>query len=203
MRRTTILAVLATLLVTAPAWAGGTTVNLGNNFFDPDNVLLSAPGQQVTWEWPNNSNFHNVRQDKKLFYSGDATTNANASFTRTFSAGTFHYYCEVHAPSMDGLVRVKPSIDKAPSGDNFTVIWATSGSNTGNVFDVQYKVGTGDWTTWKTDTSQDSDVFGDGGDPVNVQAGTKYTFRARSQKNDDANSKVSKYSPKRSFTPGG
>ena len=201
MRRSMTLAIFLALLVTAPAWAGVTTVNLGDNFFDPDNALLAAPGEQVTWEWPNNSNLHNVRQDKKLFYSGSATSNSNASFTRTFSAGSFHYYCEVHGNAMDGLVRVKPSTEAAPPSDSFTVTWATSGSNTGNVFDVQYKVGTGDWTTWKTDTSQVSDVFGDGGDPVNVQAGTKYSFRARSQKSDDANSKVSGYSPKKSFTP--
>jgi len=202
MRRSSIVAILATLLLTGPAWAG-TLVDVEDNTFSPDSVSL-APGDGVTWDWVGTNNLHNVRQDKKLFYSGNATSNSNTSFTRTLSAGTFHYYCEIHgttAGGMDGIVRVKPGADAAPAGNNFTVTWATSGSNTGNVFDVQYKVGTGDWTTWKTDTSQVSDVFGDGGDPVNVQAGTKYSFRARSQKSDDANSKVSDWSPRKSFTP--
>jgi hypothetical protein len=89
---------------------------------------------------------------------------------------------------MDGVVKVRPIFAAAPTGLRFTVRWALSGTattatNTGNQFDVRYRVGTSStWRLWKNNTSARSGVFGQNGLPVQVVAGRTYHFQARSQK---------------------
>ena len=78
---------------------------------------------------------------------------------------------------MDGVVRVRPIFASAPAGLPFTVSWALAGTtpatNTGNQFDVHYRVGTSrTWKVWKNDTSARSGVFGQNGQPVQVHAGS-------------------------------
>jgi plastocyanin len=204
MRRIPLLVLVLSLvaLPTSPVRAGIAVVNLGADSFNPDDVS-GGVGGDVVWDWQS-SRRHNVRQDKQLFRSGDPTTDDSTTFTRRFSAGIFHYYCEVHGSptgGMDGVVRVRPVTSDGPAGLPFTVEWATAGSNTGGAFDVQYRVGSGDWIDWKTDTIESSDVFGEADDPVAVESGVTYRFRARSQKSVIATAKVSRYSPKSSFTP--
>ena len=80
---------------------------------------------------------------------------------------------------MRGTVRVAPTVSSAPAGLNFTVKWAAAGTNTGTSFDVQYRVGSGPFKTWRTNTTAKSLVFGRGG-PVAVARGKTYTFRVRS-----------------------
>ncbi len=98
---------------------------------------------------------------------------------------------------MSGYVRVKPKVVAEPRGLSFTVQWATDATNTGSTFDVQYRVGSGDWRRWKSDTATNSKTFGKEGSPVTVQSGTRYSFRARSQKEFS----TSDWSPRKSFTP--
>jgi hypothetical protein len=158
-----------------------------------------AAGGEVHWTRQAGAiHSHSVHQDDGLFDSGDPTAGP-IDFTVDFSAGTFHYYCEVHGSptgGMDGVVRVPVRINVAPTGRPFTVRWATQDTQTGSIFDVQYKVGSGEWRNWKVDTSKLKAVFGKNGNPVVVKAGVKYSFRARSQEG----SATSKYSPKKSFT---
>ncbi len=80
---------------------------------------------------------------------------------------------------MRGTVRVAPQTLPAPAGLNFTVKWAAAGTNTGNRFDVMYRVASGPWKTWRNNTSARSMVFGGAG-PVAVARGKSYSFRVRS-----------------------
>lgn len=187
-----------------PVHAGSTIqVEVNDPFFDP-RVANPSVGQRVHWSRgaPSREG-HNVRADGGLFRSG-SVTRGPIDYTRTFSAGSFRYYCEVHgAPAgepsegMVGYVRVAPKVTREPSGPPFTVKWATDDTNTGGAFDVQYRVGHRRWRSWKSNTSSFSAVFGRSGSPVGIQSGKIYSFRARSRKDYSA----SDWSPRKSFTP--
>lgn len=160
--------------------------------FSPDRVTRPA-GEVVTWH--KDGGVHNVSSVDGMFRSGDPMSSA-FDFSRTFSAGTFAYLCEVHPESMRGTVRVKPRIASKPAGSAFTVRWATADSNTGSRFRVQYRIGDGDWQTWKRGTTALKGVFGRGAEPIAVAPGTRYAFRVKSRSGDNA----SAYSPVRGHT---
>ena len=196
MRRLCLVLCVAALLPMAPAAAATTTVILDNEElqFTPA-IVAGRAGDSVTWEM--NDGFHNVSSKTGMFRSGDPT-DQDFEFTRTFSAGTFPYVCELHAAEgMKGTIKVRPRASAAPDGAKFTVQWATASTNTGSMYRVQYRVDGGDWRTWRASTSSRSGVFGAGGSPVTVQSGTAYGFRAKSLRGENA----SGYSPVTTFTP--
>jgi plastocyanin len=170
--------VLTGLLATSVS-AATTNVDVSDNrVFTPPSVT-AAVGGNVHWQ-ASGTDDHSVTQDQGLFNSGPAAPGVN--FTRKFSAGTFRYHCEQHgAQGMRGQVRVAPRVGAAPAGLPFTVTWAVRGTNTGNRFDVQYRVGTGAWKNWKTNTSSRNAVFGARSAPVRVRAGKSYSFRVESK----------------------
>ena len=189
--------VLAVLVCLAPAPLGAATkgVKVADNFFNRKNVGVRV-GDSVRWTAAATSfENHNVREDRKLFYSG--VVQANIDFQTRFSAGTFRYYCELHVSTdgMRGIVNVPVTLSSAPQGLPFTVRWATGKSKTGGKYDVEFRVGTKRWRTWKTNAITGSGVFGKGKKPVAVVNGKKYSFRARSQSKKGA----SRWSPTRSF----
>lgn len=198
-RRLALLVLSGVIAALAPSVVAAATTDIGisDNFFDPKKATVKV-GAAVNWSRAGRSSqTHNVREDHKLFRSG-APTSGNIDFTRKFSAGTFSYYCEVHgsrSAGMRGLVRVPVTIGAAPASLPFTVKWATAATNTGSKFDVQYRVGSGAWKTWKSDVSGGKATFGQGAAPVSVKADKSYSFRARSKKGDAA----SKWSPVKSF----
>jgi plastocyanin len=198
LRRATPLLLLV-FLIPAPAGAGATIeVEVGDPFFWPRDITVRT-GDDVHWtrDDPSSTIEHNIREDNKIFYSGQPT-HGTIDYRPTFSAGTFYYFCEVHGRgNMDGYVRVVPAIKGEPKGLPFKVRWAADATNTGSVYDVQYRVGSGDWHRWKKDTGSVSGVFGRNGKPVSVRSGKKYSFRARSGKD----SASSDWSPRKSFTP--
>lgn len=156
-------------------------------------TVSGRAGESV--EWRNSSGVsHNVASGNRLFRSGSG--DPSFTFTRTLSAGTYPYLCEVHE-SMTGRVRIRPRIATAPDGLPFTVRWATSATNTGTSFRVHYRINGGSWRSWFTGTTQDTAVFGVGSAPVKVVDGNTYRFRARSIRNGN----LSGYSPVVAFTP--
>jgi len=151
--------------------------------------VTAAVGGNVHWE-ADGFDDHSVTQDAGLFNSGPAAPGVN--FTRTFSAGTFPYHCQQHGDQgMVGVVRVAPRVGAAPTGLPFTVTWATAGSNTGTRYDVQYRVGSGAFRTWKSNTSARSAVFGARSAPVRVARGKSYSFRVVSETSTGARSVAS------------
>src|SRR5687767_3382894 len=91
------LTAVVVLAGAAPASAGTSPISVNDDIFNPDLVEVSSISDcGLTWDWGTVSNSHNVRQDSKLFYSGAPTDDDSNQFFRVCSAGTMHYYCEVH-----------------------------------------------------------------------------------------------------------
>jgi plastocyanin len=195
IKRATGIAVGAVALgvLTGPPVAAaikGVDVNDGK-FFSPNN-LSSTVGGSVHWS-ASGIDDHSVTQDGLVFDSG--TARANLDFTKKFSAGTYPYHCRKHGDQgMVGTVKVAPQVVSAPAGLAFTVKWAAAGTDTGNSFDVKYRVASGPWKTWRTNTSAKSMVFGKGG-PVAVARGKTYSFQVRS----GTGANESLFSPIKSF----
>lgn len=195
MRR--VVVVLAVLVALAPAPLGAATkgIKVKDNFFKPSNVGVRV-GDSVRWTRAADSfGTHNVHGESNLFLSGPVTTGSIDLKVR-FSAGNFYFRCDLHGgANMEGFVRVPPTVAGTPIGLPFTVRWATGKTKTGGKYDVQYRVGTKRWRTWKTNATTGSGVFGKTKKPVAVVKGKKYSFRARSKNKKGA----SHWSPTRSF----
>jgi len=205
MRRAVIGAAIAGALVAASsAWAGTTTViAVSDDKFTPDSVVIPVDLGPVSWRWDDAVvDEHNVRQDSKLFYSGEPTSTITTQYTISASAGTYHYYCEEHGSrsgGMDGKLRIRPVFFPAPPkrGESimFGVRWATS-TGTGDQWDVKYKGrGTGGkYVTWLKNTDKLSAVFGESGEPVAPQTGDVFRFKARTERSSNPD-KRSAFSP--------
>jgi len=173
-------AVLTVVLASAVS-AATTNVDVNDGKFFNPRAVNAAPGGNIHW-LASGVDDHSVTSDQGLFDTG--APRAGVDFTRTFSAGTFAYHCRKHGVNggtMVGVVTVAPQVTAAPRGLPFTVKWATAASNTGNAYDVQYRVGKGAWRTWKSNTSAPSAVFGAASKPVAVARGKSYSFRVVSR----------------------
>jgi plastocyanin len=204
MRRAVLMSAVLALLVPGSVGAATREVLIADNSFSPRSIRI-AVGDLVRWKREGDAfGDHNVRQFRRsrpnqrpLFYSGAPTSNPAFVFRRRFSAGEFGYKCDLHGPGMSGVVNVPVTIGRAPAGLNFGVRWANGRTNTGTRFDVQFRVGSGRWRAWRSDTKTKARVFGRRGRPVQVANGKRYSFRARSQKKKSE----SNWSPVRSFRP--
>jgi plastocyanin len=212
MRRYLLIGATAAVLA-VPALAFGratTTVTVGPedssgieaNAFAPSDVAQTVGAGDIHWQWGTGTDgmtfaLHNVRQDDKLFRSGGLTKNNPAGFDVVPSAGSFHYYCELHGSrsgGMDGTIKVKPAIFNQTT-KSFGVRWSTGSDDTGDAFDVRYRVDGGKWKKWKNDVTKAKATFGAKRKPVRVRRGHTYNVQARSEKKSKP-SKHSKWSPK-------
>ena len=200
MKHVIVAAALVSLLGAAlvtPAAAVDTGVSVTDNRFSPESVRV-AVGDAVTWTSGGTRAGHNVRENNRIFYSGTQTDTLD--FSVTFSAGAFHYFCENHGSrtkGMTGWVRVPATVVAAPTGDPFTVRWATTATETGPRYKVHYRIASGRWIEWKASTRELSDVFGRNAEPIPVVPGTQYGFRVRAIRGEN----MSFWSPVASFTP--
>lgn len=167
-------------------------VTISDDAFTPA-VIAPKLGGGVQWIRGSGSHSHNVAEVSDIFRSGAPTTGA-IFYNRIFSAGTFSYESE-NFTAMDGTVKVKPKTSAKGTGATFTVTWATTKTNTGTKFNVQYKVGTGVWKSWLSNSSLKKAVFGASGSPIVPKAGTKYSFRVQS----GTGTAWSGYSPQKAF----
>ena len=204
LKRVLLTAVIATLAYASVAGATASQIKVADNFFSPRTppVRNLASGASFTWtRAAGSTGFHNIRQNVRLFRSGDLTSGP-INYSVSASAGTYHYYCELHGSptgGMDGIVKVRPTFLADPTGAPFTVKWALLGTTTGDKFDVRFRVGTATtWTLWRNDTSARSGIFGQNNQPVQVVPGQTYQFQARSE-NDPT--KPSGWSPTLTATP--
>ncbi len=204
MRRYLLIGAAAVLLA-IPALAFGratTTVTVAPsnaNSFGPKNVTKNVGAGSIHWTWGSNGTTfaaHNVRQDNKLFYSGKLTNSNPSGYTITPSAGSFHYYCELHGSrsgGMAGTIKIRPTVYNQ-TARSFGVRWSPGTNQTGNAFDVRYRVDGGAWKTWKKHVSAAKAVFGAHKKPVRVRPGHTYEIQARSEKSSKL-SKRSGWSP--------
>jgi plastocyanin len=197
MRRLAIVVLGLVVLGPVAAQASTTEVTVNDNLtFTPATVTV-AVGDDVHWARPGAGPLHNIVEEHGIFRNGDPQSTP-FMYTRTFSAGTFRYFCEVHVGSgMIGFVRVPVTITSAPFGRPFTVRWGLLGTDTGTRWDVQFRIGAGVWRNWRTDSTELKGVFGKNDRPVHVKKGKKYSFRARSQQGSAA----SRFSPVESLRP--
>jgi plastocyanin len=187
-----------------PVSSGGTgqIVAVEDDEFDPATLPrplsgdIFTPGIIVTWDWADDvAKPHNVRQIRGLFRS-PISDQPGTTFTRAFSAGTFRYECVIHEPLMIGKVKVVIGQEINPAG-LYVVRWAGPETNTGRVFDVQFRIGDGPWRAWKTDTEQLKGIFGKNDRPVHYNPAKEYQIRVRSQKSRAEPRSVSDWSPPR------
>ena len=204
MRRYLLIGVAAALLA-VPALASGratTTVTVapGDNLtYGAKTVTKNVGAGAIHWQWGSSgSTFaaHNVRQDDKLFYSGRLTNSNPAGYTVVPSAGDFHYYCELHGfrnGGMAGTIKVRPAIFNK-TARSFGVRWSAGTNDTGDAFDVRYRVDGGQWKTWKNDATLAQATFGASNKPVRISAGHTYDIQARSELKSNT-AKQSDWSP--------
>lgn len=113
---TLLVGVAALVMVVLPALAATTNVQIGDNFFSPEEVTINV-GDTVRWTY-NGTVDHNV-VDKSGQFASDRVTPL-APFQYTYAeAGTFPYFCAYHGDTQSGVVTVvdpnKPSPTPTPS----------------------------------------------------------------------------------------
>ncbi len=216
MRRLIVVAVslVSLSVIAAPAVAGllaapPTEISVSDNFFAPATPSAQDFHSGASFHWQrdlSSTGDHNVVQDAKLFNSGEPTTGP-IDFSVSASAGTYHYYCQVHGTpggspvnGMNGIVKVRP-LQTGPltvnEFDTFGVMWADANTNTGSLFDVRYRIGGRPWTTWLNDTAKTHATFGRNDRPAKVVPGKTYKVAVRSEKTNTA--KRSGWSPPLSY----
>jgi plastocyanin len=194
-------ATLALLAIPALAFGRATTtvtVAPNNSFtFGPKTVTKNVGAGAIHWRWGANGTTtvrHNVRQDVKLFYSGPLTSHDANGFDVVPSAGSFHYYCELHRSfGMQGTIKIRPQIFNRTSS-SFGIRWSTGSNDTGGKFDVRYRVDGGALKVWKNDVTATQATFGAGNSPVHVAPGHTYIVQVRSEKASNT-SQASDWSP--------
>jgi plastocyanin len=172
-----LIALAALLTVPALAYGQGSVTEIvtKDDSFTPEDVASDVGVESYHWKWggtPESVREHNVREDDKLFYSGNLVV--DGEFTINPSAGTFHYYCEAHgfeSGGMDGEIAVKPTA--TPQGKRTLVTWATETTDTGNRYDVRQKTGSKKPEIVEQQTKALESVF-------KLKPGTKYRFDVRS-----------------------
>jgi plastocyanin len=187
-------AVAVALLASSSVAAATKNVDVNDAKIFRPATLSAGVGDSVHWT-ASGVDDHSVTQNDLLFDTG--APRAGITLTQKFSAGTYPYHCRKHGVnggSMTGTVKVAPQVVSAPAGLAFTVKWAAAGTNTGNSFDVKYRVASGPWKTWSNNTSAKSMVFGKGG-PVAVARGKSYSFQVRS----GTGARESGFSPVKTF----
>jgi plastocyanin len=202
MRRYLLIgATLVLLAIPALAFGRATTtvtVSPNNSFsFSPKTVTKTVGAGGVHWRWGANGTTtvqHNVRQDVKLFYSGPLTSHDSNGFDVVPSAGSFHYYCELHRSfGMNGTIKIRPQIFNK-TVNSFGVRWSTGSRDTGGKFDVRYRVDGGAFKVWKNDVTGTQATFGAGNSPVHVAPNHTYDVQVRSEKTSNT-SQASDWSP--------
>jgi hypothetical protein len=169
-------------------------VSISDTAFTPASVAPKVGGV-VQWIRGSGTISHNVAEVGNIFTSGTPTT-AAIWYNRIVSAGTFTYHDDAHL-ALVGTIKVKPTVTATPTGVPFTVTWATTKTNTGTKFNVQYQIGTGAWVNWYTNTTLKKAVFGASGLPIVPVAGTTYGFRIQS----GTGTVWSGYSPLKTYVP--
>ena len=204
MRRSLVISAAAVVLA-LPATAGAAPrqIDVGDDFFAPKRPPARdfAPGPSFRWTRAGGSfSDHNVRQDDRLFRSGNLT-GGPINFAINASAGSYHYYCELHREvGMAGRVKVRPIALTDSLIGQIEVRWASSNTDTGSRFDVRYRVDKRRWKTWKNDTRAFHAAFGRNDRPVNYRP-NRHTYKIKVRSERRRVTKRSDWSPVLTLNP--
>src|SRR5689334_6017110 len=108
-----IAAVAAFALPALALGAGPTEIQVKDNSFSPKTPPLRGFQTGASFHWQRAASSigsHNIHQDAGLFRSGNPTAGA-INYTISASAGSYHYYCDIHgspAGGMTGVIKVRP-----------------------------------------------------------------------------------------------
>jgi plastocyanin len=190
-------ATAALLALPAVAAAAPREISAGDDFFSPKKPAARNFEAGPSFHWSRtggSSGRHNIRQDDKLFFSGNPTSGP-INFTINASAGSYHYYCQIHRFSgMSGVVKVRPRAAPDSVAGEILVRWADSNTNTGSRFDVRYRVDHRKWKVWKNDTRKLQGTFGHNDRPVNFNL-NRHTYKIEARSERRTVSKRSDWSP--------
>jgi plastocyanin len=155
----------------------------GGRFAPPEyEVNLQTGGPEATWRYaPYTKAPHDVIEDKGIFRS-PGKEGIDSTFKVHLSAGSYPYYCSFHgAPGrgMHGTVGVAPLV-KLLTPRTAKLTWAEKSSESGDRYDVDWRVKGGTWKHWKNDTRSLKATFGAGDQPVEVDPSEAYQVRVRS-----------------------
>jgi plastocyanin len=201
VRRALIIsATVVGLALPAAAGAAPREIDIGDNFFSPRKPPARNFANGPSFRWSNGGgtgNRHNVRQDDRLFRSGDLTRHP-INFAINASAGSYHYYCELHGSrqgGMAGRVKVRPIAETDHAIGEVEVVWADANTDTGSRFDVRYRVDQRRWKTWKNDTPSFHAAFGHNDNPVNYRP-NRHTYKIKVRSERRRVKKHSDWSPR-------
>jgi hypothetical protein len=85
---------------------------------------------------------------------------------------------------MEGTIYVRPAVF-GRTATSFGVRWSPGTNQTGNRFDVRYRVDGGAWKMWKNHIAAAQGLFGASDNPVHISPGHKYEVQARSETGTD------------------
>jgi plastocyanin len=192
MRRSLVASSVLVLiaLATLPAQAATTTVSVADFAFTPSAATV-AQGGSVNWH-NNGPSTHTSTQNTPLgmWNTGNIARGTTSASVTLLAAGVYKYHCAIH-PTMLGSVKV-PIVVSPRTGTTATTFTITlaSATQSGFTYEVQRKVGSGSYATYKTGVTTRTLTF-------KGSAGT-YSFRSRLHKT--SNGATSNYSPAMTIT---
>lgn len=171
----------ASVVLALPGLASAATrIGVEDDFFSPKRTTFTVGDSDVEWLWDLDGssagvteNPHDVVSSDDLFDSGELMS--SGTYMRRASAGTFGYFCSIH-DGMTGRLGVTPEV-KATAG-KVRLRWAEGESNTGDRFDVRFRVRPG--ARWRS-LLEDSRIRKTTFSTERGRAG-KVAFQARSQR---------------------
>jgi plastocyanin len=151
----------------AHASARAASVSVAAMAFSPGSVTTTLGGS-VTWTFKD-ATAHTSTSDQGFWDSG--TRSGGATYSRAFtSAGTFAYHCTIHS-MMRGTVKV-PLNAGGSASKGYKLTWATTKGTGGITYDVQTRLGSGQWVFLKKATTGTHAK-------LNPAKAGKYSVRAR------------------------
>ena len=196
MLRRSVVAVSGLALVMGlavqPASGASAQVGVQDYQFSPSPFTV-AQGTTVTWH-NGGPHTHTSTGDMPLalWNTGNIAPNATSVAIAFRAAGTYPYHCAIHPTLMQGIIRV-PIIVAPASGTTATTftLTLTSALATGFTYDVQRRLGTGAWTTFRTGVTTAT---------VKFKAPSSGTWGLRSRLVRTSTHAASKWSPMKKVT---
>jgi plastocyanin len=195
LRRTAAAAsglVLLLGIAVQPASGLAPQVSVQDFQFSPTPITV-AQGTALTWH-NNGPHTHTSTGDTPLglWSTGNIAPNSTSPAVTFRAAGSYPYHCSIHPTTMHGVVRV-PILVSPASGTTATTftLTLTSALAAGFTYDVQRRLGTGTWTTFRTGVTTRTVTF---------KATAPGTYSLRSRLVRTSNHAASKWSPLKHVT---